>query len=74
MWTVYIGLLQFKTGLRNMVVISNLYLNASKKEFTIVSNNFQHIMASTKHFIIFPKDNFYANSLIQERNLNTYKY
>ena len=64
----------FKTGLRNMVVILNLYLNASKKEHTIVSNNFQDIMASIEPFILIPNDDFYANSLNQARNLNTYKY
>ena len=53
-----------------MVVISNLYLNASKKEHMIVSNNFKDIMASTKHLISFTNENFYLNSLNQERNPN----
>ena len=44
---------QFKTGLRNMVVIQNLYLKTSKKEHTITSNNFQNYIASTKHLILF---------------------
>ena len=49
-------------GLINMVIISNLCLNASKKENTIISNNFQHIMASTKHLILISKDDFHTNN------------
>ena len=45
-----------------MVVISNLCPNALKKEDKILSNNFQHIMASTKYLILISKDDFHTNN------------
>ena len=67
------GCYSLELSLKNMVVISNVYLNVSEEEHTIVSHNFKDIMASTKHFILFPNNNICSNSLKQERNLNNYK-
>ena len=45
-----------------MVVILNLCPNALKKEDMILSNHFQHIMASTKHLMLISKDNCDTNN------------
>ena len=56
-----------------MVVYIDLYYNSSKEEHIIVPITFKDVMASNKHFILFPNKDFYPNSLKQERNLNNYK-
>ena len=56
-----------------MVVIKNIYLNASYKQSTYVFNDLQDIMARIKLFIGFPKDNISPNNLIKEGNLNGHK-
>ena len=57
-----------------MVAISNWYPNALKMEDMILSNNFQLIMASTKHLILISKDDFPTNNQIKERNMNGHKW
>ena len=53
-----------------MVVILNLCPHALKNEDMILSNNFHHIMASTKHLILISKENFHTNNQIKEGNMN----
>ena len=55
-----------------MFAILNLYINTSKKEDMILSNNFQS-MASIKHLIIISNNDFDTNNSIKERNMNAHK-
>ena len=45
----------------------------SKKNNMNISDNFQHIIASTKHLILIPKDNIHTNNQIKQENLNGHK-
>ena len=53
-----------------MVDIANWTSNSLKKEHIIPANNFQLIVASSKHSILISNDDFSNNLYIKKTNMN----